>query len=307
MAIVFAVIIMLALFGGLGGTMFWLLKKTDPNRLDTSIKDNIDLAQDFLPFEELDDYMVHLGGHQYRAYIEVGGLNYFLQTKDEQDLVELSFQRFVNSLGHGVSFYIQTRVTDNAELLKELKEDYVKTASSHPGLSNFIQRNYAEMEEMYLRRGTEREKRKYIIVPFDEAAGLTESDDEAKREYAAEELLQRCYMIKDSLSNIGLSSKILNQAEIFELLMSTYHRDNYSQAKAIIEGEYSDLILSGPSKMDDITDSAKLDWILYEAQKKLQTELFSQTNDDEMKQRVRRTMKELDALRDAVAGYYKSN
>ena len=59
--------------------------------------------------------------------------------------------------------------------------------------------------------------------------------------------------------------------------------------------------------MDDITDSAKLDWILYEAQKKLQTELFSQTNDDEMKQRVRRTMKELDALRDAVAGYYKSN
>ena len=50
MAVVILIIGMLVLFGGLGGTMFWLLKKTDPNRTDTSVKDTIDVAQDFLPF-----------------------------------------------------------------------------------------------------------------------------------------------------------------------------------------------------------------------------------------------------------------
>lgn len=306
MAIVIAIVMMLVLFGGLGGTMFWLLKKTDPNRVDTSIKDNIDVAQEFLPFDTIDGFMVDLGGHQYRAYIEVGGINYFLQTKDEQDLVELSFQRFINSLSHPVSFYIQTRVTDNEELLNELKNDYVRTMELNPGLTKFIQQNYEEMEELYLRRGTELEKRKYIIVPFNEAATLSEADDYGKREYAKEELAQRCAIIKDSLSNVGLTSKILNEAEIFEMLMATYHKDNYKQTKAIIEGEYANLVVQGQGKIDDITDSATLDWILYEAQMKLQTELFGKTNDDEMKQRIRKTMKELDSLRDKVAGYYKS-
>ena len=306
MAIIIAVVMMLVLFGGLGGTMFWLLKKTDPNRVDMSIKDDIDRAQEFLPFDLIDGFMVDLGAHKYRAYIEVGGINYYLQTKDEQDLAELSFQRFVNSLSHPVSFFIQTRTTDNETLLSELKNDYLKTMEQSPGLTNFIQQNYKEMEEMYLRRGTELEKRKYIIVPFDEAATLTETDDIGRLEYAREELLQRCNIIRDSLSNMGLSSKILGEAEVFELLMATYHKDNYKQTKAIIEGEYAGLITQGKSKIDDITDSATLDWILYEAQMKLQTELFGRTNNDEMKQRVRQTMKELDDLRNKVAGYYKS-
>ena len=305
MAVVILILGMLVLFGGMGGAMFWLLKKTDPNRTDTSVKDTIDVAQDFLPFDEIDGFAVHLGGHQYRAYLEVGSLNYFLQTRSEQDLVELSFQRFINSISHPISFYIQTRVTDNEELLAELRNDYIKTLEVTPSLAKFAQDNYDEMEELYMRRGTEREKRKYIIVPFDEAATLTESDNEAKREYALEELKQRCLMIKDSLSSIGLTAKILNENEIFELLMATYHKDNYKQTKAIINGEYTDLILHGTGRIDDITDSAKLDWILYEAQMKLQTELFAQSNDDEIKQRVRKTMKELDALRDSVAGYYK--
>ena len=96
--VLLGVLLLLCLFGGLGFAVYYQLKKTDPSKLDTSTVDDISTAQEFLPFDDIKDGMIILGGHKYRAVIECSSTNYNLKTDKEKEIIEISFQRFVNSL-----------------------------------------------------------------------------------------------------------------------------------------------------------------------------------------------------------------
>ena len=305
MDILLGVLLLLILFGGLGAACFYALKIANAKVADTSVGDRIETAQEFLPFQDIGYNMVDLGNHQYRAYIEVSSINYFLRTDDEKHLVELSFQRFLNSLSHPITLFVQTRVANSQELLNSLEEDYLKTIERYPALEQHAIDNFNEMAMLYHERGTDREKRKYIIVPFDEAVNLTEVDDTERRLYAQEELYQRCRIIMDGLSNVGLKSKILSTSEIVELVFSTYHKQNYSHFKALLDGEYSPMIVDGRDRIQETGDEGRLDWILYEAQMKLQQEVLSLTNDEDIQRRAREAIQEVEAMRTALAGYYQ--
>ena len=287
--------------------MLYAFKLANAKVADTSIGDKIETAQDFLPFQDIGYNMVDLGNHQYRAYIEVSSINYFLRTADEKHLVELSFQRFLNSLSHPITFFVQTRVVNSQEILSALEADYLKTVERYPFLEEHAVNNFAEMAALYHERGTDREKRKYIIVPFDEANSLTEGDDNDRRAYAQEELYQRCRIIMDGLGNVGLKSRILTTTEIVELVFSTYHKQNYSHYKALLDGEYSPLIVDGKDRIADTSEEGRLDWILYETQMKLQQEVLSLSSDEDLQRRAREAIVEIEAMRTALAGYYQQN
>ena len=305
-SILLSVLLLLILFGGLGGMFFYAFKIANASVADTSIGDRIETAQEFLPFQDIGYNMVDLGNHQYRAYIEVSSINYFLRTEDEKHLVELSFQRFLNSLSHPITFFVQTRVANSQDLLADLEADYLKTIERYPFLEEHAINNFNEMAALYQERGTDREKRKYIIVPFDEAVNLTEVDSEDERRiYAQEELYQRCRIIMDGLGNVGLNSRILPTTEIVELIFSTYHKQNYSHYKAILEGEYSPLIIDGRDRIQETNEDGRLDWILYETQMKLQQEVLSLANDEDVQRRAREAIVEIEAMRTALAGYYQ--
>mgnify|MGYP004681797163 CR=1 FL=1 len=307
MNILLSVVLLLILFAGLGGVFFYAFKIANASVADTSIGDRIETAQDFLPFQDIGYNMVDLGNHQYRAYIEVSSINYFLRTDDEKHLVELSFQRFLNSLSHPITFFVQTRVANSQELLAALEADYLKTIERYPFLETHAVDNFNEMAALYQERGTDREKRKYIIVPFDEAVNLTEVDDNERRAYAQEELYQRCRIIMDGLANVGLKSKILSTSEIVELVFSTYHKQNYSHFKAILEGEYSSLIVDGRDRIQETNEEGRLDWVLYETQMKLQQEVLSLSNDEDVQRRAREAIVEIEAMRTALAGYFQQS
>lgn len=300
-------ILLFILFGGLGGACFYAFRIVNAQVADTSTGDRIETAQEFLPFRDIGYNMVDLGNHQYRAYIEVSSINYFLRTADEKHLVELSFQRFLNSLSHPITLFVQTRVANSQELLEGLEADYLKAIERYPALEQHALENFNEMAMLYQERGTDREKRKYIIVPFDEAASLSEVDDNERRQYAQEELYQRCRILMDGLSNIGLKSRILSTYEIVELVFSTYHKQNYAHFKALLEGEYSDLILNGRDRIAETVEEGRLDWILYETQMKLQQEVLSLATDEDLKQRADDAIREIEAMRTALAGYYQTS
>ena len=109
----------------------------------------------------------------------------------------------------------------------------------------------------------------------------------------------------DGLSNVGLKSKILSTSEIVELVFSTYHKQNYSHFKALLDGEYSPMIVDGRDRIQETGDEGRLDWILYEAQMKLQQEVLSLTNDEDIQRRAREAIQEVEAMRTALAGYYQ--
>lgn len=306
MAIVILIIFILVV-GGMFGLAFWKIKQTNPNNIDTSLNPNADTTQDFLSFEDIKDGVYHLGNHQYRAVIKCSSINYELKTEKEQDIVELSYQRFLNSLSNPISILVQTREMDNSKMLKTLKEDIQQSIEDFPILAEYGELYYNSMENLCAEIGNSKTKNKYIIVSYNDAISLTNSTEEEKYEYALREINNRCHIIKDGLQSVGIHSEILNTKELIELAYSSYNKDSASQAENITSGEFMKMIVSGEDKLSQVTEEGRLDWILYEAQMRLETELVGETLNDDMKDRAVSAINELNKIRDELAGHYKTD
>lgn len=305
---VFAIIaVFISIFGLIGGLTYWKIKNTDPTTTDSSSKSNIETAQDFLPFEEIKDNVIHLGLHQYRAVIKCNSINYSLKTEKEQDVIELSYQRFLNSLNHPISMFIQTKEMDNSLMMKSLKDDIEKSIEEFPILSEYGQIFYENMGNIYNEIGNNKEKNKYIIVPFNDAILLTNSSEEEKYEYSLKEIQSRVQLIIDGLQSVGIQAKALNTNEIIDLVYSAYHKDNASQIKNIIDGDYLSMTVTGEDKMSNVTDEGRLDWIIYEAQIRLENELLNNNGvNKNIKNKTLKAINNLNEIRDDLAGFYKT-
>lgn len=281
------------------------IKETDPSNVDTSLKTNTATTQSFLPFETVRDSMIHLGNHQYRAVIKCSSINYALKTEKEQDIVELSYQRFLNSLSHPISIYVQTRTMDNSKMLESLRTDVLNTIDVFPVLKTYGEEYFDEMIRIYDTIGNSKEKKKYIIVPFDDASFLTAASDEEKYQAALEEMQNRCLIIMDGLQNIGISTTLLKTPELIDLLYTSYHKDNANQSDEIHGDKFLSLVVDGANKMEGLPDAARLDWILYEAQKRLEVELASnKATSLETKEKAELGIQKINQLRGEIAGYY---
>lgn len=307
MIIVFSLIFFLFILGVMGGLVFWQIKKTDPKNQDTSLKDDIKAAQEFLPFQDISDSMINLGNHQYRALIDVTSINYNLKTKKEKEILELSFQRFLNSLNFPYSYFIQTKTMDNSRMLSLLEEDIKNTLEEFPQLEEYGNIHLQDMANIQDRIQTNKQKKKYIIVPYDDAITLTNLDDNEKYVEAAKELYNRCQVVLDGLETMGLHGRILTTNEVASVITSVYHRQNYSHIEGVIDGDYLETFVLGENKMANILSEGKLDLILVEAKQKLQVELLeSRETNPVVIEATKQAINELEKIRDQLAGYYKS-
>lgn len=297
-----------AVFGIIGAIVFHQIKKTDPSNVDTSLKSNSDTTQEQIPLEDIKDSMIHLGNHCYRAVIVVGSLNYNLKTEKEQDVIELSYQRFLNSLTHPIQMVVYTKIMDNTKMLESLKEDITASIEAFPNLQDYGEYYYNEMVHIYDNIGNNKEKKKYIIVPFDDAVELTNSTDQEKYEYAMNELQNRCAILIEGLRSLGLTADFLKSHELIDLLYTVYHKDSANQSENISSGDFLSLLVDGDDKLLDLPHEARLDWILYETQKRLEMELATDKSvNNELKARANLAIQKITDLRNEIAGYYKED
>ena len=96
--IIIVILILMLMFGVIGGVIFFAFKKLDPHNGDKSEDPNIKTMQEFLPFEDIRDNTIILSNHKYRAIIECSATNYNLKTPAERALIEASFQQFLNTI-----------------------------------------------------------------------------------------------------------------------------------------------------------------------------------------------------------------
>lgn len=315
MTIGIAILIMVVLFtifGIVGVLVYMQIKKTDPNNIEnvengttTNLSETV---QGFLPFEDIKDSMIHLGNHKYRVVIKCNSINYNLKTEKEQDVIELSYQRFLNSLSHPIQIFIQTKVMDNAKMLESLKEDIISSVGDFPILQDYGEYYYDEMTHIYDNIGNNKEKKKYIVVPFDDAIELTNSTEQEKYEYAMNELQNRCLIVIDGLQSLGIQAEFLKSDELIDLLYTVYHKDSANQSENISSGDFLSLLVDGDDKLMNLSSEARLDWILYEAQKRLEVELASdKVVDNDVRARANLGIQKISELRNEIAGYYKES
>lgn len=305
MIMVIAILGFILVFGGMGGMVFWTIKKTDPKNIDTSLNPNAETAQDFLPFQDVKDGMVSLGADRYRAYVEVSSINYQLRTKSEREMIERSFHRFLNSIIFPTTIYIQTRRIDVSNMLDLLKEEIREVSETFPQLEAYGNRYYKEMQGLTEHIGNNKQKKKYIIVTFDEAKELDGLNESEKYDYALKEMETRLNMISDGLSGLGLESRILKTAEIAELIYATYHKENHTYVDNIVSGEALTIMVEGSKDfVDDDVPEARLDWILYETQNRIVTELSRPDLDEVFTKDLEDALSTINGLREKIGGFY---
>lgn len=304
--LIIGVVIMLLFFGVIIGVMIYAIKKSDPKNVDTSLNEKNETTQEMLPFEDIRDSMIHLGNHQYRAVLCCTSVNYGLKTEQEQDVIELAFQRFLNSLSFPISIFVQTRTMDNEKMLESLRTDTLEAIDDFPILENYGEAYFEEMSEIYDRIGNNKERRKYIIIPYNDAINLTTATDNEKYKYSIQEMQNRLLVAIDGLESIGITARLLNTPDLIDLLYVTYHKDSANHSDNLNHHEFLDMIVSGDNKLNDLSDEARLDWILYEAQLRLQTEI-SKVNDvdSNIVKRAEVGIKNINIIRKKIAGYYQ--
>lgn len=308
MAIAISFLFFLAILGIMGGLVIWQIRRTDPSRVDTSVRDDITTAQEFLPFRNISDSMIDLGNHQYRAVIEVSSINYNLKTEKEKDVLEISFSRFLNSLDFPYSIFIETVNMDNRKILSSLQEDIEETLKEFPQLEEYATIHMQDMTNLHERVNTTKHKKKYIIVPYDEASLFTNMNDNEKYQEAAKELYNRCMMIIDGLESMGLHGRVLTTQELISLITSVYHRQDYTHADGVIDGSFLETVVDGPNKLSDMFPEGKLDLILIEARNKLESELYEDgTTPPHVIDATKKAIYEIEQIRNRLAGFYKSN
>lgn len=300
------ILVLLILFGGMGTAVFLVIKKTDPSNIDSSVKENITTAQELLPFEDIKDGMIILGGHKYRAIIECSSTNYNLKTDAEKEIIELSFQRFVNSLTFPITMYIQTQTIDNSEMMESLKIELEKTVAEYPNLLEYANQYYDDLDSISERIGNNKKKKKYIVIPYEESANLEKLTDTEKYKDSAAELYNRCLLVCDGLNGVDVKARILNTVEIAEIVYASYHKDNHGFVKGITSGEYQSLFVEGQeNKLQNLSGDGKIDLILYEAEMKLKNGVLLTECPDFVKQSADNCLKELEVIREKYAGYFK--
>lgn len=306
--IMIMIIILLVFIGGIIALTVFALKKANLKNDLIIDEDKKDTTQAVLPFEDIRDSMIHLGNHQYRVVLACTSVNYALKTDKEQAIIELAFQRFLNSLSYPISIFVQTRTMDNEKMMDSLRKDTLDVIEEYPILENYGDAYFGEMADIYDRIGNNKEKRKYVIIPFDEAAGLTTSTDEEKYEYVLQEMKNRILVVKDGLDALGITARLLNTNDLIDLLYVSYHKDSANQSENLINHEFLDMIVSGDNQLEDLPDDGRLDWILYEAQTRLQNEILNSKNSDpNVKKRAEVCIKNINVIRKKLGGYFKDN
>ena len=306
--IVILLVILFVFIGGIVALTIFALKKANV-KADIIVEDTQkDSTQSVLPFEDIRDSMIHLGNYQYRVVLSCTSVNYSLKTSKEQDVIELAFQRFLNSLSHPISIYVQTRTMDNEKMMESLRTDTLRSIDEYPILENYGDAYFGEMADIYDRIGNNKEKRKYVIIPFDEAANLTTSTDEEKYAYVLQEMKNRILVVKDGLEALGITARLLHTDDLIDLLYVSYHKDSANQTDNLINHEFLDMIVSGDNKLQDLPDAGRLDWILYDAQTRLTNELLQSKNTDpETARKAEIAIKNINVIRKKIAGYFKDN
>lgn len=235
---------------------------------------NMKTAQEFLPFADIVDDVIDLGGFKYRMIIECGSTNYNLKTNTEKQIIEDSFRKFLNSVTYPISIYIHTKEINYGNMLNSLRTDIDEVEEIYPQLRQYAEYYYEQVKNLKKSINNTKQKKKYIIVPYEEAITMNQLNPDEKKSMSIDEIQTRAKQIAAGVSGMGLTARILTTQDMIELFYSLNHRDDDSFLETVSSGEYlTDVVTDGkePHKADELEQAIT---IIQEAENKFKIRIL---------------------------------
>lgn len=203
-------------------------------------------TQAFVEIEDIKDDIVLLKDNSAVVVLEVGAVNFWLLSAEEQNSIIYSYGNLLNSLSFPVQILILSKKMDISSYL-----EYLAGRVSHQQ-DDLIKKRllaYREYIKNIIKKTTVLEKRFFFIVPFNPLEmGVTGANTKfLHKEYVLSRAKASLYPKRDTLLRlllkIGLRATTMHQQALVELYFNLYNVSATGRQLAPIE-TYTDVIMS---------------------------------------------------------------
>ena len=181
-------------------------------------------TQQFIEIEDVVDDVVLMKGNAAATIIEVGAVNFYLLSAEEQSSMVYAYGNLLNSLSFPVQVVILSKKMDISIYLEYLNGKI--TQQSQTLIKSRLQ-GYQEFIKSVIKKNTVLEKRFFFVIPFNPLEMGVSGVKTMQKEYLVSRAKISLYPKRDHLlrllSKIGLRSTTLQQQEIVELFYNVYN------------------------------------------------------------------------------------
>lgn len=214
-----------------------IIKPTSPIKAST---------QSFIEIEEIKDDIVLMKDFSAATVVEVGAVNFWLLSTEEQSSMIYAYSELLNSLSFPIQILIVSKKVDVSTYLDYLEDKINKQVVD---ILKKRMEGYREFIKSIIKINAVLEKRFFFVVPFSPLEmGMSGANPHSlNKEYVFTRAKTALYPKRDNLlrliTKIGLSGSVLQRQELTELYYNLYNPSATGRRLAPIES-YTDVIMS---------------------------------------------------------------
>jgi hypothetical protein len=203
-------------------------------------------TQSFIEVEEIKDDIILMKDFSASVVIEVGAVNFWLLSTEEQSSIIYAYAGLLNSLSFPVQILIISKKMDISSYLDYLEEKINKQGSQ---ILKTRLIGYRDFIKNIVKKNTVLEKRFFFVVPFSplELGVSGANPGSLNKEYVLSRAKTSLYPKRDNLlrliAKIGLRGSILQRQDLTELFYNLYNPSSTGRRLAPVES-YTDVIMS---------------------------------------------------------------
>ncbi len=202
-------------------------------------------TQIFIEIEEIKDDILLMKDNSASVIIEVGAVNFWLLSSEEQASIIYAYGSLLNSLSFPVQILILSKKMDISSYL-----EYLSNKVDHQIDENLKKRimSYRDFIKSIVKTTAVMEKRFFFVIPFSPLElGISGKKGKFNKEYVISRAKISLYPKRDNLirllAKIGLRSTVLQEQAIAELFYNLYNPSSTGRQLAPVES-YTNVILT---------------------------------------------------------------
>lgn len=204
-------------------------------------------TQYFIEIEEIKDDILLLKDFSAGVVVEVGAVNFWLLSQEEQAAMIYAYSSLLNSLSFPVQVLILSKRMDVSSYIEYLNG---KIKVQQNQLLRQRLTSYQEFIRAIVKKNTVLEKRFFFVIPFSPLEmGVSGANTKGlNKEYVVSRAKTSLYPKRDHLlrllAKVGLRSTILQKQELADLFYNLYNPSSTGRQLAPVES-YTDVVLTG--------------------------------------------------------------
>jgi len=202
-------------------------------------------TQSFVEIEDIKDDVMLLKDFSAAIVIQVGAVNFWLLSAEEQTSIIYSYAGLLNSLSFPIQMLILSKKMDISSYLEYIES---KMKVNRDELMKRRLNGYKDFIKSVVKMNTVLEKKFYFVVPFSPLElGISGAGSGYKKDYIIARAKTALYPKRDHLlrllAKIGLRATVLQKQELTELFYNLYNPSGTGRMLAPVES-YTDVVMS---------------------------------------------------------------